>query len=294
MELRNLASFVRVAELQSFSAAARSLGYSQSTVTLQIQQLEGELGVSLFDRINKTVRPTPSGLKLLEYARTMLKAADDARRAIQAAPQVSGTLRIALADSLCTAFFPRLLELYHRRFPQVELRLIPAGSTEMERLLSQNDADMIYTMDHRITRSDLVTALETEAAAVIVAAPSHPLAGREVTPEELARQDFILTERGMSYRDEFDRRMALRRLEVRPFLELGNVEMIQALVERGMGVSLLPEYTVNAAIAAGTLVRLSVPGCDIRLWRQLIYHRDKYLTAPMEAMIGLMREEIRS
>ena len=102
MELRNINTFLHVAELHSFSRAARELDYSQSAVSSQIAQLEEELAVPLFDRVGKTVRLTDAGQTFLRYARTLLTTAQQAKAALQPAPEASGTLRVAIADSLST------------------------------------------------------------------------------------------------------------------------------------------------------------------------------------------------
>ena len=99
MELRNINTFLHIAELHSFSSAARELGYSQSAVSAQISQLETELGTPLFDRVGKTVRLTDAGQTFQSYARTLLITAQQAKAALVPARAVSGTLRVALASA---------------------------------------------------------------------------------------------------------------------------------------------------------------------------------------------------
>ena len=147
MELRTVNTFLHIAELHSFSRTARQLGYSQSAVSSQIAQLEAELGTPLFDRVGKTVRLTDAGQTFLGYARTLLETAQQAQAALQPAQQVRGSLRIALADSVCSTFLPELLQRYHARCPQVELVLHTASTDEMLQLLSTNQVDLVYTLD---------------------------------------------------------------------------------------------------------------------------------------------------
>ena len=147
MELRIINTFLHIAELRSFSRAARELGYSQSAVSAQIAQLEAELETPLFDRVGKTVRLTDAGQTFLSYARTLLATSEQAKAALQPARQVGGTLRIALADSLCSAFLPDLLQRYHALCPQVELVLHSATADEMMQWLGTNQVDLAYTLD---------------------------------------------------------------------------------------------------------------------------------------------------
>ncbi len=291
MELRNINTFLHVAELRSFSRAAEQLGYSQSAVSAQIQQLESELGVPLFDRINKTVRLTNAGEEFSCYARQLVRTAQEARCALQKEPQAHGVLRVGLADSLCSAFLPALLDQYHRRCPRVELVLHTCTTLEMLSLLDHNEIDLGYTLDLPLTQTSLLHALDTPEPVCFVAPAAHPLAAQaRVTLEELTGQEFLLTEHGMSYRDVLEQFLAARQLSVRPYLELGSVEMLCLLVERGMGLSFVPECVVRPHLAAGKLARLNVPDCHIEVWRQLFYHKDKWVTPQMQAFIALVKE----
>lgn len=291
MELRTVNTFLHVAELHSFSQAARELGYSQSAVSSQIAQLESELETPLFDRVGKTVRLTDAGQIFQNYARSLLTTAQQAKAALQPEQQIRGTLRVALADSVSSAFLPELLRQYHARCPQVELVLRTATADEMLRMLAANQTDLAYTLDQPILLPSIVPAVDVPEPVCFVAPAGHPLAGQEaVTLEELTRQEFLLTERGMSYRDALDQRLAAQGLEIHPYLELGSAAQLCQMVERGMGLSFLPEYIVRPALSAGTTARLNVPECQLQMHRQLFYHRDKWLTPQMKLFIELVQK----
>ncbi len=103
------------------------------------------------------------------------------------------------------------------------------------------------------------------------------------------QQEFLLTERGMSYRDALDQCLAAHGLQFATLSELGSASLLCQMVERAWAFPFLPEYIVRAALAAGTLARLNVPDCRVEMHRQLFYHRDKWLT-PDEGFIALVRE----
>ena len=112
MEFRNLTTFVRAAELRSFSQAARQLGYSQSAVSMQIGQLEAELNTSLFDRVGKTVALTPQGLRFFEYAQNILRMAESAREDMKnagASVMTAGEWNLYLADCAAKKRKPAVL-----------------------------------------------------------------------------------------------------------------------------------------------------------------------------------------
>ena len=290
MELRNIKTFVCVAEQCSFSKAANLLGYSQSTISSQIQQLEQEFGTLLFERIHKTVRLTESGAQFMGYAKEMLKTAEDARKAMSGIPDEGGELRMAMAESLCISLFPEILEIYKQKYPRVELRINTGNTDDFFYKLYHNETDMVYTLDKKIYSNEMVSELEKEEEVYFVASPNHPAAKGRHSIEETINFDFILTERNMSYRKQLDQFFAENSLEIRPFLELGNVHTIRKIVERGNGVSFLPEFAIRDSLERGSLVKLDIDMPKIKVWRQLLYHRNKWVTPQMQAMIDVIKQ----
>jgi len=287
MEFRNLTTFVRAAELRSFSQAARQLGYSQSAVSMQISQLEAELGTSLFDRVGKTVALTPHGAKFYEYAQNILRMAENAKKIMHDASAVSGQLRIVMAESLCMSIFPKILDEFCSRHPDVQITVRGADSDEMFKALTQNDADLIYHLDPLIYRPDCVTAMSSPVPIVFAAPACHPLAGKKnISVAECIRYPFILTEKGMSYRSQLDTQLAQLDMSIEPFLEIGNTDVISSLVERSTDrIAFIPEFVIHDQLEAGTIVKLDVTDINVELYRQLIYHKGKWITPAMQAMI---------
>lgn len=291
MEFRNLATFVRAAELRSFSQAARQLGYSQSAVSMQISQLEAELETPLFDRVGKTVALTPQGARFYEYAQNILRMAENARSIMHNSTAISGQLRIIMAESLCMSLFPDILSKFCHMHPHVQLTVQGGNTDEMFRALTQNDADLVYHLDHLIYRPDCVTALSKPVPIIFAASAAHPLAGRShVSLEECLKYPFILTEKGMSYRSQLDTQLARQGLAIEPFLEMGNTEIIARLLKNTDWITFLPEFVLRSRLEDCSLVRLDVDGVNVELYRQLIYHKGKWITPAMQAMIDLLCE----
>ena len=287
MELRNINTFLHVAEMHSFSRAARELDYSQSAVSSQIAQLEEELGVPLFDRVGKTVRLTDAGQTFLHYARTLLTTAQQAKAALQPAPEARGTLRVAIADSLCSALMPGVLARFHALCPRVEVSFRSGSTQEMQDMLAANRADLAYTFDQPVTSPAFVRLLDEPEPCCFLAPAGHPLAGRQgLTLADLAGQEFLLTERGMSYREALEQLLAARQLTLRPYLELGDAALLCRLVEDGMGLTFLPRYIMDACLT-GRAVPLEVADCRIEMRRQLFCHKEKWITPQMRVFIRL-------
>ena len=291
MDLKNLLTFMHVAELNSFTRAGQKLGFSQSTVSFQIKQLERELGTQLFERINHTVVLTEKGRDVLKFAHQISKMTQKLDKRLQNEEEVSGNVRIAMADSLCDNMLQEGFGEFRDRYPGISLKIITAGTEEMFRLLNQNEADAVLTLDNHIFHAEYVIAREERSGVHFVADSENPLCEREeLFPEDLAGQPFLLTEKGMSYRRLMDEKFAELSMEILPVLEIGSAGLICSLVEQGAGISFLPDYVTEEKVRAGRLRYLPVKNFEIEIWKQLLYHRDKWVTPQLESALAYLSE----
>ena len=285
MDTKNLTTFIYVAELRSFTKAADRLGFSQSTVSFQIKQLETELNCQLFERINHTVHLTEKGREVLEYAHQINRMTRELKDSMKEEAS-SGYIRLAMADSLCTSLLSRDFLHFRKLYPNISLKIIAAGTEEMFRLMNHNEADAILTLDNHIYNTEYRIFREEKVRTFFVAGAGTRIASASsLSIEELLLQPFILTEKGMSYRRLLEERLAELSLEIQPVLEIGSTELICSLVEQGAGISFLPEYVIKDRVEAGTLVCLPVSGLEIHVWKQLLYHRNKWVSPQMETVL---------
>ena len=285
MDTKNLTTFIYVAELRSFTKAADRLGFSQSTVSFQIKQLETELSCQLFERINHTVHLTEKGREVLEYAHQINRMTRELKDSMKEEAS-SGYIRLAMADSLCTSLLSRDFLHFRKLYPNISLKIIAAGTEEMFRLMNHNEADAILTLDNHIYNTEYRILREEKVRTFFVAGAGTRIASASsLSIEELLLQPFILTEKGMSYRRLLEEKLAELSLEIQPVLEIGSTELICSLVEQGAGISFLPEYVIKDRVEAGTLVCLPVSGLEIHVWKQLLYHRNKWVSPQMETVL---------
>ena len=288
MDIKNLTTFILAAELGSFSKAGERLGYSQPTVSVQIRQLEQELGAKLFDRVGHMVRLTEKGRDTLLYAQQILRLSQQMTHEMA---ETATVIRMATADSLCTPLMEQAFSALRQQHPNVAIQLTAAGTGELFRLLDHNEVDLVCTLDNHIYNNSYVIAAEEPVGLHFVVAANHPLAQKEMlTKEDLLQEDFLLTERGMSYRRLLDDWMAKHSLQIQPVLETGSADLICRLVAQGLGISLLPDYVTEAAVRQGLLVRRDVENFRPELWMQLLYHKNKWLSRPMQAVIHHLSE----
>ena len=286
MDLKNLTAFIHVAELGSFTKAGAALGCSQSTISFQIRQLEEELEFPLFERINRTVVLTDKGREVLAYAQQVQKMTTELKQSIHSGSVRPVLIRVAMSDSLCNSLLEENFQRFLQAHPGIHLKIVAAGTEEMFRLLDHNEVDAILTLETHIYNREYVIVREEKVAHHFVAATASPLAALgQVSPQELVKQPFILTEKGMSYRRLLDEQLAQRSLEILPVLEIGNPHLICDLVQQGVGISFLPDFVTEKAVKAGKLRYLDVPEIQVNIWKQLLHHRDKWISPQISSVL---------
>ena len=291
MEIRNLITFIQVAEQGSFTKAAGILDYSQSTVSFQIKQLETELDCLLFERINHTIMLTEKGKELLEYAKQVCHLTDEFNRRFTAPHEISGFLRIVTPDSVCEDMITRNYADFHARYPHISLRFTTANTGEMFRMLDHNEADLMLTLDNHTYHRDYMIIQEMPVGMHFVTGAASPYATKSpLTLKALADLPFILTEKGYGYRRILDEAMAKESLDILPMLELGRTDLIAGLLESGVGVSFLPDFVTERGVREGKLTYLNVPTVQTNIWKQLICHKNKWITDSMQALLQYIKE----
>lgn len=298
MEFRNLITFLKVAELKNFSKAAEKLGYSQSAVTVQIRQLEQELGIRLFERLGKGVELTEGGRRFVFYANEILNTADQAAESVRkkagdAPEELTGALRIGSAESILTALLPGLLMEFHRRFPKVEL--IVRAADRIDTFLGElkdNCLDLLITLEEKAEYPGMIRTLLREEEIIFIRPGGWEQAGEERVwkKESLTELPFVLTEKGESYRHELERLLAQFDLAVQARLEIGNTETIVHLVEKGFGASFLPRFSARKALERGSVKEIRTDLPRLTMWSQLYYHKNKWISPQMEAFITMTQE----
>lgn len=280
MELRNLRTLVRIAELGSFSAAAEDLGYTQSTVTMQIKALEEELGAPLFDRIRRRVRLTDSGRQAVQSARVMLAESERLLRSVQS--EENALVRVGVYESLCGGFLPGTIRRFSQSQPGAVLSVVTAPRTELERRLQADQVDLIWVYGHDAPEHTRMLAEFSHPTQPLCAAGS-PLAGRQIAPAELLGQKIIYTEPGCPYRRLLERFLEEQELSPEVFLETGSADVVLRFVEAGLGIGFMPEFISREKQAAHAVEAFGIEGFEPRLYSRIYAHSDKWLTPAMEA-----------
>ena len=290
MELRNLITFIHVAELGSFTKAAEQLGYSQSTISFQIKQLEEELDCLLFERINHTITLTDKGHELVSYAHQIRALTDEFRENLTQEADCSGHIHIVTPDSVCEEMIYSHYIDFHNKYPSISIRFTTADTSVMFDMLDHNEADAIITLDSHTYRRDYVIAKEKLLSMHFVTnARSGFAARRNLSIREIINEPFILTECGQGYRRVFDKELAKHSLEITPVLEIGRTDIITSILAQSDMISYLPDFVTTPLIASGQLCYLDVCDVNIEIWKQLIYHKNKWISKSLKAFIDYVK-----
>jgi DNA-binding transcriptional LysR family regulator len=278
-ELRHLRTFQAVAARESVTRAATALNYAQSSVTAQIQALEEDVGVPLFDRIGRRVELTKAGQMMVSYADRILALADEARTVVGNDRKPSGVLTIGAPETLLTHRLPIVISKFQGRYPQVEISVIAIENCEVQagQLRLNSSIDIVFILDQQFISGNLVIECLSGEDVLVLVSPGHRLATvNRLNADILKDEQVLLTERSCGYRVLFERAVSEAGVALNKTLALPSVEAIKKCAATGMGVAVLPRIAVAQELAQHQLVPLPWPKDGIRVYSQMIRHSEKW------------------
>ena len=286
MEFRQIQTFMQIAQVKNFSKTAELLGYSQSAVTVQIRQLETELGVRLFDRTGKKVILTPKGKEFLIHANKIIDEMHKAKDAMNDTAELKNPLHIGTIESLCTVKLQEIVQRFREEHPQVRIQITIGSPERLIQKMEHNELDVIYILDTPRWNKNWVKVMEKSEPVIFVSAPNYKLSGKKnIEVEEILNAPFYLTERNANYRQALEQELALHKQTLSPVLECSDTAFIKKMLKTGKGLSYLPLFVVEKDIEEGKIAKLDVKDIDITMYRQVFYHANKYMTKEMEKFI---------
>ncbi len=279
MEIRNLQTFVMAASLLNFTQTAKELGYSQSNISMQIQQLEEEVGAKLFDRIGRSVSLTQQGQDLLPYAQQIVSLSEQMSNALKENEELGGSVRIGLCQSVFDVFFETGFSIFHERFPNVRVDAVVDNTANLLAMLQKNVMDAACLIDRKLPQSVWKIRAEFPVRIGIVVSPSHRLAKlKEISAEDLMEESFVLMEESAPYNLMLYPMFHDISIEDRIKLRLENCGMAARLISGCNSVTLLPEYAIREMAAAGMVCFIPLKDYEQLMHIQILTHRNKVLT----------------
>lgn len=293
MEIRQLRAFVAIAETKTFTAGAKRVHVTQAAISMQISQLEKEVGLPLFTRTPRQVILTEAGEVLLERARRILREHDAAIGQIaELAGAERGRLRIGSASSnFTTGNLPKVLAKLKKQFPNADVS-VTAGTSEalVDKILA-GDLDVAF-ISLPVESPHIQTELLFSDEIVAIGHPSHQLAKKKViSAAALAGEKLILGEKGGNTRRQFDDFFVASGVKPNISMELSRQSAINEMVKCGMGVGIAGVKAIEKDFRDGKLVRWWIEGAQINWELGLAKLRGGYESPIMTAFIKLCREQ---
>jgi LysR family transcriptional regulator, low CO2-responsive transcriptional regulator len=292
MDIRQLRAFLAIAESGTFSAAALRVHVTQAAISMQIRQLEEELGVRLFTRLPRKVLLTEAGEILLTHAQRILHEHDvTIAEMAELAGAERGRLRVGSASTIVSAIrLPLILKELLDHYPRVDISALSGTSETLVNQILTGELDVAF-VSLPVEIQGIKTELLSSDELIAIASPNHPLAKqRVVTATILASEKLILGERGGNTRRLIDLFFTEQGVQPNVIMELSRVDAIKQMVKGEMGVSIVPSESARDDIARGELISWWIKGAKINWELGLATLNNEYQSPVLQTFIKLCRK----
>jgi DNA-binding transcriptional LysR family regulator len=289
LTLRQLRVFESVAKHLNFSRAAEDLHLTQPAVSMQIKQLEEQVGLPLFEQLGKRIFLTEAGRELRHYSRAIAQQLAEAEAVFDQLKGLErGKLKVAVVGT-ANYFAPQLLARFSQRYPGAMVSLHVANRETVLEKLEENEADLAI-MGQPPPR--LVAVAFSENPLVVIAPPDHPLAkARNVALARLAQETFLMREPGSGTRAAMERFFAAHAIALRPGMEVSTNEAIKQAVQAGMGLGVLSLHTIELELETRRLILLDAEGFPILRHWYVVHRENKRLSNIAQAFKDFLTKE---
>jgi len=282
-----------IVEQRNYTEAAKSLFMTQPAVSMQVKQMEEQIGLPLFEREGKQVSATEAGLELLYYAQNIRQQINEASEVMEELRGLKrGKLHLTMA-STANYFAPQLIAAFHHKYPAARVTLDVTNRTGLLRALDNNTTDMVIMGTppdgHQLTGIPFL-----ENPLVVVAWPEHPLASQSsIQLADVADEDFIVREPDSGTRMATERYFAEHHLRLRPRMEMNRAEAIKQAVMAELGLGIVSLHTIEMELALKRLVILNVEDFPIMRQWNIVYRDGKRFAAIPDAFKTFVQENAR-
>ncbi len=291
MEIRQLRAFVAIAESGTFTAGALRVHVTQAAISMQIRQLETEIGAKVFVRAPRHVILTEAGEQLLRRARHILREHDAALDEIaELAGAERGRLRIGSASAMVlTEQLPSILKELRKQHPAADIAVTSGTSEVLVDQILAGEVDIAF-VSLPVDVRGIKTERLSEDQLVAIASPRHKLAKqRTISAYTLAGERLILGERGGNTRRLIDQFFAQAGVSLRVAMELSRQQAIKRMVEEDMGVGIVPLQSVKDEVDKGKLIRWWIEGAQINWELGIAQLSNGYDSPIMQKFVSLAK-----
>ncbi len=292
MNLRQLAIFLTVCELGSMSAAAKKLYMTQPAISQTILDLEADLDIALFDRINKKIILTYPGEVLRTYSKRILTLVEEAEHTMKdMANMKSGRLLIGASTTIGIYLLPDIIGKFRETHSNIDISYVIDNTNAIEEMVLDNQVD-IGLVEGLIHSKDIVAKHYVEDELYVICSSNHLLSNKkEVEMAELIKEDIIIREKGSGTREVFEKVMATYHFHYQYKHVFNNTEAIKKAVEANIGIAIVSKAALKDELQSQKIVRLVVKDVQFKRSFHTIYHKDKYHSLLFEEFIRFLYEK---
>lgn len=289
--LRQLEIFCEAARQPSFSAVAENLSLTQPAISMQIRQLEGAVGLALFEKSGRRKMLTEAGARMFEHASRILGEVHDTEQSLLALKGLeSGSITVGLV-STANNFAPRLLAAFSQLHPGIEVRFVVGNREALVSLLKENRTDLAV-MGRPPAEIETVAEALADNPHVIVAPTTHALCGqKKIALQRLRGETFLQRESGSGTRGVMEELFRAHRFKPQRILSLGSNETVKQSVMAGLGLSVLSLHTLSLELRSGEIVCLDVVGLPLQRTWHVVHLRRRPLSPAASAFRRFLIEQ---
>lgn len=287
--LRHLEVFAAIATLENVSAAADTLGMSQSAASTALAELERRSGRPLFERAGKRLRLNETGRKLLPYALEMIDRAGEIERLLEGRSG-PGPLRLGATATIGNYLAPWVIERYRESYADAPVDLTIGNTREIAARVLEFGLDL-GLIEGDYSHPDLIVSNWLDDELAVFCSPTHPLAAkRRCSLDRLLEERWAVREQGSGTRQTLDRAMSRHWTRWRIGIVLQQIEAIKATVEVGRMIGCLSRLALRDAFASGRLVEIKVDELDLRRRLYTVTHRERHMSAAITSFAAICQE----
>lgn len=289
MDIRHFVTFKNIVDTGSFVNAANKLGYTQSSVTSHVQQLESSLNVKLFEKLGRKMVLTNAGKELLPLSTELLNVMDKIEQIGKNTDNITGELKIAAPETLTIYKLEPILKEFREKAPNVKLSIINSNCYDIKNRTIKGEVDIALLFAPCTENDNLYTKPLAQIPLVLVCSPNECLNSINLNIHDQTLQtSIIVNEPECIYRNIFEKHLKNKNIIVDNIIELWSIESIKKCVKSGIGIALLPDIAVAEDIKSQQLKSLQIDSNDLVITTSIAYHKSKWINPSMKLFIQIV------
>ena len=293
MNTKSLVTFKTILEVGSFQKAADKLGYTQSTITFQIKQLEEELALKLFEKIGRHMELTQAGKDIMPYIDMILQGAEQISNYGKSLSEISGSLKLAIPDSILIYNMQSFMQAFTHEAPNVQLIVNSIQSGEINQSIAEGTADLGINCEKDSYPDSIIHKKLGKYKAVLVASPfANNNLLDFITPHQRKPISLICNEPDGYYQLDMDKYLAEKDIVLNPPMKVQSIEAVKRCVMNNLGIAVVPTYSIGEELKNGSLMPIKTELDEKSYNSFYIYHKNKWISPQMELAMDLMKEHL--